>query len=177
VLGAAPHPHWRRDREDTPSRSPQSRTRPLCNRGRHTHLRVAALPAALRASICSFASCPLDAASSGLRRSRCCSLLIELEAASSCRRSASPSPLRGHACSLNASAQRTRVRLVPGLMPAHADPCGDNVNFTGREELILRCATSAALPLKAHSAACTSLTASHVSSAIRRPDVCCRVVL
>ena len=61
-------------------------------------------------------------------------------------------------------------------MPAHADACGDNVSFTGREELMLRCATSAALPLKAYSAACTSLTASHVSSAIRRPDVCCRVV-
>ena len=175
MLGAAPHPQWRRDLEvDTPG-SRQSRTRALCNRGRRTHLRVAALPAALRASICSFASCPL--ARGLVRRSRFCSLLIQLEAASFCRRSASPSPLRGHACSLNASAQRTRVRLVPGLMPAHADPCGDNVNFTGREELILRCATSAALPLKAHSAACTSLTASHVSSAIRRPDVCCRVVL
>jgi len=46
-----------------------------------------------------------------VRRSRCCSLLIQLEAASFYRRSASPSPLRGHACSLNASAQRTRVRL------------------------------------------------------------------
>ena len=133
-----------------PSGSRQSRTRPLCNRGRRTHLRVAALPAALRASICSFASCPL--ARGLVRPSHCCSLLIQLEAASFCRRSASPSPLRGHACSLNASAQRTRVRLVPGLMPAHADPCGDNVNFTGREELILRCATSAALPLTAYSA-------------------------
>ena len=75
--------------------------------------------------------------------------------------------------------------LVPGLMPAHADTCSDNVSFTGREELILRCATSAALPLKAHLAACTSLTVSHVSSAIRhlehrRPDNCVlssRVVL
>ena len=65
------------------------------------------------------------------RRSRCCSLLIQLEAASFYRRSASPSPLRGHACSLKASAQRTRVWLVPGSMPAHADPCGDNVSFTG----------------------------------------------
>jgi len=37
---------------------------------------------------------------------------------------------RPHACSLNASAQRTRVRLVPGSMPAHADPSGDNVSFT-----------------------------------------------
>ena len=175
MLGAAPHSQWRRERGGYHSRSPQSRTRALCNRGRRTHLRVAALPAASRASICSFASCPL--ARGLVRRSRCCVLLIQLEAASFCRRSASPSPLRGHACSLSASAQRTHVRPVPGLMPAHADPCGDNVSFTGREELILRCATSAALPLKAHSAACTSLTASHVSSAIRRPDVCCHVVL
>ena len=38
---------------------------PFCNRGRRTHLRVAALPAASRASICSFASSPLDAALSG----------------------------------------------------------------------------------------------------------------
>ena len=128
----------------------KSHSGPLQPRGRRTHLRVAALPAALRASICSFASCPL--ARGLVRRSRCYSLLIQLQTASICRRSASPSPLRGHACSLNASAQRTRVRLVPGSMPAHADPCGDNVSFTGREELILRCATSAALPLTAYSA-------------------------
>ena len=73
---------------------------------------------------------------------------------------------------VSAKNRRVRLVLVPGLMPAHADPCGDHVSFTGRQELILRCATSAALPLKARLAACTSLTASHVSSAIRRPDVC-----
>ena len=29
------------------------------------------------------------------------------------------------------SAKNACVRLVPGSMPAHADPCGDNVSFTG----------------------------------------------
>ena len=48
----------------------------------------------------------LDAASSGAAAA---SLLSQLETASFCSRSTTPSPLRGHACSLNASAQRTRV--------------------------------------------------------------------
>ena len=67
VLGAAPHPQWspRSPGATDLRKSRQSRTRALCNRGRRTHLRVAALPAASRASICSFASCPLDAALSG----------------------------------------------------------------------------------------------------------------
>jgi hypothetical protein len=32
---------------------------------------------------------------------------------------------------VSAKNRRVRLVLVPGLMPAHADPCGDNVNFTG----------------------------------------------
>ena len=114
------------------TKSTKSHSGPLQPRPRRTHLRVAAQCAAcsLACFHLFFASCPL--ARGLVRRSRFCSLLIQLEAASFCRRSASPSPLRGHACcSLNASAQRTRVRLVPGSMPAHADPCGDNVSFTG----------------------------------------------
>ena len=128
--GQAPSPMAPRSRGVHQKKSTKSHSGPLCNRGRRTHLRVAAqcAPCSLACFHLFFASCPL--ARGLVRRSRCCSLLIQLEAASFCRRSASPSPLRGHACSLNASAQRTRVRLVPGSMPAHADPCGDNVSFT-----------------------------------------------
>jgi hypothetical protein len=62
--GGAPSPLAPRSRGHPLKKSTKSH-RALCNRGRRTHLRVAALPAALRASICSFASCPLDAALSG----------------------------------------------------------------------------------------------------------------
>ena len=32
---------------------------------------------------------------------------------------------------VSAKNRRVRLVLVPGLMPAHADPCGDTVNLTG----------------------------------------------
>ena len=63
--GGAPSPLAPRSRGHPLKKSTKTHTRALCNRGRRTHLRVAALPAASRASICSFASCPLDAVSSG----------------------------------------------------------------------------------------------------------------
>ena len=100
----------------------------------------------------------LDAASSGAAAA---SLLSQLETASFCSRSTTPSPLRGHACSLNAPAQRTRVRLVPGSMPAHADPCGGNVSYTGREELP-RCV----LPLTAYSAVTSTACTEHITDRI-----------
>ena len=70
--GQAPSPMAPRSRGVHQKKSTKSHSGPLCNRGRRTHLRVAlaALPAASRASICSFASCPL--ARGLVRRSRFC---------------------------------------------------------------------------------------------------------
>ena len=123
-----PSPMAPRSRGHTLEKSTKVALAPLCNRGRRTHLRVAALPAA--SCFHFFFREPL------VTRPRPAQpLLLTADSAGKlapfCHRSASPSPLRGHACSLNASAQRTRVRLVPGSMPAHADPCGENVSFTG----------------------------------------------
>jgi hypothetical protein len=68
----------------------------------------------------------LDAASSGAAAA---SLLSQLETASFCRRSASPSPLRGHACSLNA--------------PAHKEPVSGLCQVRCLHMLILAAITSA----------------------------------
>jgi len=146
VLGAAPHPHWRREQRGPPSRSPQSRTQPKADA--HTFASLRSLQPRVLPFVLSRAAL--------LTRPRPAQpLLLTADSAGS---SVFLSPIgvtiaAARPCLfIECVSARTRVRLVPGSMPAHADPCGDNVSFTGREELILRCATSADLPLTAYSA-------------------------
>ena len=156
MLGAAPHSRWAsKHPRDSSEKSTKSHSGPLQPRPTHTPSRRCA-PCSLACFHFFFRELPL------LSRPRPAQpLLLTVDPAGS---SVFLSPIgvtiaAARPCMfiecVSAKNRRVRLVLVPGLMPAHADPCGDNVSFTGREELILKCRTSAALPLTAYSAACT----------------------
>ena len=144
--GAAPHPHWRREREVYISRSSQSRTRALCSRRPTTHLRlrVAARPCSpcFHLFILSRAAVHDAGSSGGAAASQCCSSLNQHLFVAARRHRRCLAAVQQHA----RRQLKTFRRLVPGSIPAHADPCGDVINI-GMGTKLFRCAASAPLRL------------------------------
>ena len=124
MLGAAPHPQWRRDLEvDTPG-SPQSRTRALCSRRPTTHLRVAARPCSpcFHLFILSRAAVHDAGSSGGAAASQCCSSLNQHLFVAARRHRRCLAAMQQHARRQLKCEDNSR-RLVPGSIPAHADRC------------------------------------------------------
>ena len=146
IVPGAPHPN-EAEISGGPTqerRSPQSR--------RPTTRRCAPLHAAARASIyySSFRELPLMTPAHLAEphaSSQCCSSLNHhiLVAARRHRRCLA-------AVQQHARRQLKTMRLVPGSIPAHADPCGDVINI-GMGTKLFRCATSAPLRLTGRPAA------------------------
>ena len=134
----------RRDPEIYPSRSPQSRTRLLCSRRPTTHLRVAARPCSpcFHLFILSRAAVHDAGSSGGAAASQCCSSLNQHLFVAPRRHRRCLAAMQQHA----RRQLKTIRRLVPGSIPAHADPCGDVINI-GMGTKLFRCATSAPLRL------------------------------
>ena len=159
MLGAAPHPHWRREQRGPPSGSRQSRTQALCSRQPTTHLRVARALAASSRLPLFFRELPL------LTRPQLAQPL--LSTADSAGNSVLSSPLGvtvadSQPCSGMRGVSKDRVRLAPGSIPAHADPCGDDINI-GMASKALQVRHSYAT-----SADCTPCRSEHVTGR-RRP--------
>ena len=144
MFRAAPRFRWRRHREKYPFGSPQSRTRLLCSRRPTTHLRVAARPCSpcFHLFILSRAAVHDAGSSGGAAASQCCSSLIQHLFVAARRYRRCLAAMQQHA----RSQLKTIQRLVPGSIPAHADPCGHVVNI-GMGTKLFRCATSAPLRL------------------------------
>ena len=147
MFRAAPRFRWRRHREKYPFGSPQSRTRALCSRRPTTHLRVAARPCSpcFHLFILSRAAVHDAGSSGGAAASQCCSSLNQHLFVAARRHRRCLAAMQQHARRQLKCEDNSR-RLVPGSIPAHADPCGDVVNI-GMGTKLFRCATSAPLRL------------------------------
>ena len=176
MFRAAPHPQRYRDREDIPSRSSQSRTRALCSRRPTTHLRVAARPCSpcFHLFILSRAAVHDAGSSGGAAASQCCSSLNQHLFVAARRHRRCLAAMQQHARRQLKCEDNSR-RLVPGSIPAHADPCGDVVNI-GMGTKLFRCATSAPLRLIGRPAVfaehATDHQPLHLSVSLAMTDVC-----
>ena len=153
------------------SRSPQNRTRLLCSRRPTPHLRVAARPCSpcFHLFILSRAAVHDAGSSGGAAASQCCSSLNQHLFVAARRHRRCFAAVQQHA------RRQLKRRLVPGSIPAHADPCGDVINI-GMGTKLFRCATSAPLRLTELPAAfaehATDHQPLHLSVSLRR-DVWC----
>ena len=157
--GAAPPAQCRRDLRGPSSRSPQSRIRALCSRRPTTHLRVAARPCSPcfhTLFILSRAAAHDVGSSGGAASSQCCSSLNQHHFIAARRHRRCLAAVQQHA----RRQLKTIRRLVPGSIPAHADPCGDVINI-GMGEKLFRCATSAPLWLTGRPAAFAEHATNH----------------
>ena len=126
MLGARPHAHWRREREvDTPGSRQKSHSGPLQPTADHTPSRAAHC-SLFRASLSFFRELPL------LTRPHLAQPL--LSSADPVGNGVFLSPLGVtvaalQPCSGMRDVSKYRVRLAPGSIPAHADPCEDYINI------------------------------------------------
>ena len=139
VWGGAPFPKALRT-EDTPLEKYASRTLALGSRQPTTHLRVAARFLQPCGFHCSFASSALDA-----RLPLAQPLLSTADPAGNSNLS---SPLGvtvadSQPCSGMRGVSNYRVRLAPGSIPAHADPCDDYINVGMASRALQVCITYA----------------------------------
>ena len=129
-----------------------------CSRRQTTHLRVAARPCSpcFHLFILSRAAVHDAGSSGGAAASQCCSSLNQHLFLFAPRHRRCLAAVQQHA----RRQLKTIRRLVPGSIPAHADPCEDVINI-GMGTKLFRCATSAPLRLTGRPAAFAEHATNH----------------